>query len=234
MNYRMAVLTHGADGTPAEAITSFFSSTIPKPVDIMIYGDGPASRGPVERARLYVEEREIPAIYFTGSRQAGFCDASAILWKLASQTPRADDPLKLPAHVLWVEHDFRLHRELNLDPLAAVLASHAIYGDAQVCQMSLMRDAVNDTERAAGGLYESRPGEYQDEGRWLSQRSYFTTNPCLMSVEFMLKEHFPGDGGRACEGRFSIDLFRRGYRAGVWGDGEPWVTHVGTRTGVGY
>jgi hypothetical protein len=234
MNYRMAVLTHGGNGTPAEAIDSFLMKLTHWPTDILIYGDGPEAGGPVQRAYRLATDHELPALTYVGDKQVGFCDATAILWNLASQTPRASDPLKLPDHVLWVEHDFRLRRMLDPQPLAAVLAHHALYGDAQVCQMSLMRNAVNDIEKAAGGLYESRPGHYQDEGRWLSHRAYFTTNPAMMTVEFMLREHFPGDGGRACEGRFSIDLFERGYRAGVWGDGSPWVEHVGHRNGFGY
>jgi hypothetical protein len=234
MNWRMAVLTHGGDGTPAEAIGSFVSNITTKPTDILIYGDGPASHQPVERAALFCEEHEIPVKTYVGNRQAGFCDATAILWRFASTVHRRDDPLRLPAHVLWVEHDFRLKRQLDLQPLGAILASHAIYGDAQVAQVSLMRDAYNETEIAAGGLYESRAAEYQDEGLWMSQRSYFTTNPALMTVEFMLKEHFLSDGQPFCEGRFSADLFQRGYRAGVWGHGEVWVEHVGRRDGFGY
>ncbi len=166
---------------------------------------------------------------------SGFCSATKRLWEYASLRPRAkSEGLKLADHVLWLEHDFLLTRDLDPEPLAAILAQHRIYGDDPVAQVSLMRGPANEIEEAAGGLVASRLGEFTDEGRWLSHRAYFTSNPMMMTVDFMLAEPWLDDGQPHCEGRYGVSLFERGYRAGVWGDGSVYVHHVGQRTGTGY
>lgn len=141
-------------------------------------------------------------------------------------------------HVLWLENDFTLLRNVDLREIAAVLDSNT-----ELSQMSLMRDAVNEAEKLAGGLFESRPGEYEhrttvmDEGHtveWMLQRSYvITTNPALMRRQFMADNPWP-DYPSNCEGKFGFDVRARGFAAGVWGDGSPWCRHTGTRTGRGY
>jgi hypothetical protein len=155
-----------------------------------------------------------------GASQRGFCGATRELWAGAA-AGWCD-------YVFYLEHDFEFLRPVDLTQLAVVLDANPA-----LAQMALMRDAVNAEEKAAGGLYESRPGQYAKRDGWLEHSAYLTTNPSLMSAEFMRRNPWPDYPDR-CEGRFGIDLLDAGYRFGAWGTGEPWVRHIGERTGFGY
>jgi len=228
-SYRLAVLTHGDAPTLDRTIESFAAMVTPRPTDLVCVVDG--------------EDGRLPPIEPLGSwggiflsEQRGFCGATAALWQQAAKDG--------PEHVFWLENDFEFLRPVNLAELATVLRA-----EPEVAQMSLMRDAVNPIERRAGGLYALHRHEYQPVTthaanawlgglglyslQWLEQRMYFTTNPSLMSTEFMRDNPWP-DYEDHCEGRFSHDLMGRGYRFGVWGNGEEWIHHTGVRTGTGY
>jgi hypothetical protein len=232
VRYRLAVLTHGDAPHLDRAIESFAEHASPAPADLVCVVDGPGRTPPVE-----------PFGQWRGlvlPQQSGFCFASRELWRLASE-PNVEATAD---YVFWLENDFVLTRPVDLSELAYVLDDRW----PRLAQMQLMRGAVNAEERAAGGLYESRPGQYEprttvaadstDPGDWwnapwLEHRSYMTTNPCLMPADFMLANPWPGYD-RECEGRFGIDLVKEGYTFGVWGDGSPWCEHIGQRDGFGY
>lgn len=150
----------------------------------------------------------------------GFCRSTKASWECASRA--------VEDHVFWLEHDFEFLRPVDLRELASILDRLPHYA-----QMALMRDAVNSDEIAAGGLYELRRDEYTPLDHWLSHRSYLTTNPSLMRTDFLRENPWPGYDSE-CEGRFGIDLVAAGYQFGAWGSGEPWVRHIGERTGHGY
>ena len=153
----------------------------------------------------------------------GFCVATHALWDKAI--------LAGNDYVFWLEHDFVILRPVDLNQLAAVLNS-----DPRLSQVALMRDAVSEPEKKAGGLFESRQGATRwDREEWgYTQTDYvLTTNPSLMRTQFMAANPWP-DYPAECEGRFGIDLRERGFVAGVWGDGSPWVRHIGIRDGHGY
>lgn len=226
MRYRLIVITHGGEETAgqlADTIHSFYQHVTPAPVDKVLVEDGPP-----KPSWCWADER-----LSTGwSGPHGFCVATSAGWAAGAACHDVD-------FVYWLEHDFIHLRPVNLEALAAPLAA-----DPMLAQMQMMRDAVNEAERAAGGLYESRPGQYlpRDERinfggiygpSWLEHTSYLTTNPCLMRRDFMAAHPWP-EYESECEGRFGIDLVAAGYRFGVWGGGEPWVKHVGSRTGFGY
>ena len=67
----------------------------------------------------------------------------------------------------------------------------------------------------------------------MEQKSYFTTNPCLMLRSFMEANPWPVYADE-CEGLFSIDLVARGFSFAAMGSGEQWVRHTGRRDGFGY
>lgn len=238
MKYVLACLSHGEPESPYQRRT--FASAAkrlrPVPTVVAMYHDGPG----VASAEL-----PFPKTYATGN-PLGFCRATAALWTMAL---RDADTFGCD-HVFWLEHDFVFLRDVNVDLMAAVLKPNPDIGP--LAQVQLMRQPVNARERAAGGLYESRPGEYRrrrlraqenpvgarDEP-YLTHRSYFTTNPSLMSVAFMAAWPFPVGPSRLpydieCEGRYGIDLVHGGYQFAVMGDGEPWVEHIGVRDGEGY
>lgn len=228
MDYTLAVLTHGRNDTLARSLNSFVDKVGPPPSRILIHVDGPLYRDQIPDVRLTAD------IDASGD-QRGFCAATRHLWRWASQ---ADTEF-----VFWLEHDFVFLRRVDLVPLADQLRA-----DPKLAQMQLMRTPVSVEEVQAGGLYESRPGEYekreawQGDGptgelssdRWLLHRSYLTTNPSLMRTAWMAGNQWPDDDEPYCEGRFGIEVLHRGFHFGVWGHGDPWVEHIGWRTGFGY
>lgn len=238
MRFRLAVLTHGEPSpTLAETLMSFRDLVTPEPEETLIYFDGPMTftenvpRGPRDGLGDVVMLGENPA--------RGFCAATRDLWDIASygRVNTSMDPL--PEFVFWLEHDFRFARPVDLRGLATVLTANP-----QLAQVSLMRDAANAEERAAGGLFELRRDEFTPRVEkieadsvgdlpWLEHSAYFTTTPSLMRTDFMAQVPFPSYPER-CEGMFGIDLTALGYRFGVWGDGSVYVNHIGQRTGFGY
>lgn len=228
MDYALAVLTHGRNDTLPRALNSFVDKVKPQPTRILIHVDGLLYHDQMPNIGLTVD------IDASGD-QRGFCKATRHLWRWASQ---ADTEF-----VFWLEHDFVFLRPVDLRPLADQLRA-----DPKLAQMQLMRNAVSVEEVQAGGLYESRPGEYEKQevwqgdgptgelssDRWLLHRSYLTTNPSLMRTAWMAGNQWPDDNEPHCEGRFGIEVLHRGFHFGVWGHGEPWVDHIGRRTGFGY
>jgi hypothetical protein len=250
MDYLLVVLTHGADPEPLRrTLTAFHQHVRPLPTEGAIYCDGieSFSRSAIEADRNDWTEWILDVDHV---EPQGFCATTRAAWGDASGATADREGVSAGAgehpHVFWLEHDFEITRPVDLAELAGALDS-----SPRLAQMALMRNAVNDQERAAGGLYESRPGEYeqrrtrfwQDErlpaaskewtASWLEHRSYLTTNPSLMRRDFMAENPWPAYESE-CEGRFGIDLVARGYSFGVWGDGEPWCRHAGERNGFGY
>lgn len=242
LDYRLCVLTHGDGATLPATLDSFREHVTPRPVDVVIHSDGSDAgrRASAEAARLGA-----PVMWSEAFATRGFCRATRELWVEAT-AGRTE-------YVFWLEHDFEFLRPVDLRELAMVLEGG--WSATRLAQVALMRDAVSEQERAAGGLYELRAGQYDRrsawfdrfkgdpgdmrtphqmyEAPWLEHGSYFTTNPSLMTRQFMAQNPWP-DYPEQCEGRYGIDLVARGYRFAAWGDGTPWVAHTGHRMGHGY
>lgn len=234
-SYRLVVLTHAAGGgTLADALAAFEEHASPAPVEVLVVVDGPEF-GYVAEALKGRWQDAVLVVIHPAAKQGGFCAATRRAWALAAQGPG-------PLHVFYLEHDFLLTRGVHLADLAVALDMNP-----RLAQMALMRNAVNEQEKAAGGLFESRRDEYQEKlaafpvpdhprgplQGWLEHRSYLTTNPSLMRRSFMQEHSWPAYDSE-CEGRFGIDLVQAGYSFGVWGVGEPWCAHAGVRSGYGY
>lgn len=223
MKYVLSVLTHGSNADMVQgAADSFAANVWPSPTASLVVQDGPCALPPATQdwVRLTLPE------------QQGFCRASDAMWKasigLAANVGAT--------HVFWLEHDFRFVKQVPLQLLADLVDA-----DPSLAQMSLMRGAVNDEERAAGGVV----GKHANAGSpfqthrdragnpWLSHTAYFTTNPSVMTTSFMATNPWLGESTE-CEGKFGISLREHGYMFGVFGSGEPWVEHVGVRSGFGY
>lgn len=183
--------------------------------------------GPGEAIRsLRAAASELPAMIVSYHDPGmGFCHGTRELWRQVSLAA-FDENID---YVFWLEHDFRFLNHVPVDRLQAVLEDHWL------AQVALMRQPVNEAEKAAGGVVASRPGRFWPQaGGYLLHEEYFTTNPSMMRTSFMLENPWPEDG-EECEGKFGIALRIIGYRFAVWGDGKPWVEHVGElRTGKGY
>lgn len=153
----------------------------------------------------------------------GFCVATRTLWNRCVVVGNE--------FTFWLEHDFVFTRDVDLLEMAAVLRE-----EPRLTQIAFMRNAVSAPEKRAGGLFESRRGaELWEKSEWgYMQTDYvLTTNPSLMLSQFMAANPWP-DYEANCEGLFGIDLRERGFVGGVWGDGSPWVEHIGVRDGHGY
>lgn len=236
VNYKLVVVTHGRNVTLTRSLDSFFEHVYPLPATIYLHGDGEAGQEAAWNYSVNHGRRRAPGVSWVQggtSEVQGFCSSCRAAWNEEAAIGEHE-------HVFWLEHDFTFERALDLEPLAEVLAARP-----QLAQMALMRDAVNALEREAGGLYESRLGQYEPrwgtaratcaigDPDWLEHHSYLTTNPSLMRREWMAEHPWP-EHPAECEGRFGIDLVLAGASFGVWGAGEPWVRHIGTRTGTGY
>lgn len=231
MRYLLVVVSHGRSETLESCLDSFREHVSPLPAagvlhhDLVRHGDLGISQAEtaLRRAHWLTWQMEVPA------RPIGFCRSSAYAWRKAAASPYD--------YVFWLEHDFRFVRTVDLRDLALVLDS-----DRDLAQMGLLRGPVNLQEVAAGGIVASRPGEFtarttldgDRELGWLEQTSYLTTNPSLMRRPFMAEHLWPDYYPSECEGRFGAELRGLGYRFGAWGDGSPWVDHIGVRTGFGY
>ena len=225
MRYILAVLSHGAPTSryAERALRSFVGNVEPSPVVTVYLHDGPGE--------CYTGLPEGPKEYASSGAQAGFCGATRELWQRALIAAAAYGA----PFVFWLEHDFVFERRVSLPMLADVLL-----GKPALAQISLMRGAENAKEKRSGGVVQSFPAltfaphpPLTEHPVWLEHDAYFTTNPSLMRTRFMLDNQWP-EYEDQCEGRYGIDLRQRGYRFAVWGDGAPWVRHIGTRDGKGY
>lgn len=238
MNYLLALLSHGHPESPTaeRCIDSFSEFVTPKPITGVYVHDGPGWAYAPIYALAQVEGAIANRVWSAraGGEQQGFCKATRDLWRLAVEQA----PIFQAEFVFWLEHDFVFTRPVDLDDLAYVLKINK-----GIAQMALMRGPANAKEEAAGGLYQSQQGEFRhritsrvftgDDFDWLEHRSYFTTNPSLMRADFM-RDH-PWKYEEQCEGLFGIDLLAdRNISCGVWGEGEPWIDHVGQRDGKGF
>lgn len=137
--------------------------------------------------------------------------------------------------IFHLEEDFLHMRPIDTQDMVEVLRS-----DPDLTQVALVRDAVAPHEHAAGGLLQSRPGQFSQELcqvgpswnpskqiPWLSHQSFFTTNPCLYSVDLVRQYSWPL--GENSEARFGEQLVAEGKHFGFMGrlDDEPWVKHIG-------
>lgn len=222
MRYRLVVLTHGPDRTLSRALEAFGANVFPEPSSVVIKHDGP--NRPWE-----LGDGKFPRgwLRYGSEEQDGFCKATAKAMLYAST---ADEPW-----VFYLEHDFEITRPVDLTQIEQTMQANP-----QVCQMALMRDAVNDQEKQAGGLFESRAGQYTLKVSeigwvWHEHTSYFTTNPSLMRTKFLRDNPWPADQPQ-CEGIFGFQVRSRepSTTFGVWGDGTPWCEHIGARDGFGY
>lgn len=158
----------------------------------------------------------------------GFGGAIRYAWQFLTRWSRADK-------IFHLEDDFTFNHPVNLSPMAVLLDRNP-----HLAQVALRRQPWNDAERAAGGIVELHPDDFQDchdfelDLRWLEHRRFFTTNPCLYR-RALIERGWPD--GPESEGRFGLDLVASGASFAYMGarTDPPPVHHIGTeRTGNGY
>lgn len=215
MRYTLAVLTHNDARHLEDCLASFRRFVNPEPATSVLVIDGPVDPGFQRANDAGIDTVDIIV------PQGGFCQATRALWCLAAALPNE--------WVFWLEGDFLFTRPVDLVAIARTLDRHP-----DLAQMSLMRNAANSEETAAGGLVPLHPDWFQWHTDFMSQQTYWTTNPALTRASLMREHDWPLTP--RCEGVFTAQLkdARAGTRFGVWGSGEPWVQHVGVRNGIGY
>lgn len=177
------------------------------------------------RERLKVEYPQF--IHINGGPRQGFGGAISASW--AALLKHSD--ARFVAHI---EQDFVIDRPVDLSAMARVLDRNR-----HLVQLALRRQPWNDEERAAGGIVEQHPNDYQEvtdgECSWLEHRRFFTTNPSLYRASLCAE---PWPEGANSEGRFTHQLLADPtVRFGYWGERQSgeWCTHIGhERVGTGY
>lgn len=216
MTYTLAVLTHGSAPDLAPCLESFKQFVHPQPATTLLVVDGPSEEGlrhATDEGHWFDE--------ITYLEPTGFCGATEELWDLASRSANE--------FVFWLEGDFLFNRIVDIEEIAIVLNERP-----DIIQMSLLRNAVNAKEVAAGGLVRAYPEWFTHEAGYMTQRTYWTTNPSLFRRETSAIWKWPLSP--ECEGLFAHHLKQAipEVKFGVWGNGEIWVTHIGQRSGFGY
>lgn len=133
-------------------------------------------------------------------------------------------------YVFHLEDDFTFNRPVPLAQMRQTLEAKR-----NLAQVALKRQPWNAEERAAGGIVEQHPGDFQEvRGLWTEHERFFTTNPCLYP-RWIVEKGWPQ--GPESEGRFTHRLRDEGLRFAFWGGkfAPPHVEHIGAeRAGVGY
>lgn len=219
MNVTLLVLTDGRADC-LERTLDAASIALPDVDDRVLVNDCPDPSYGRWITQRWPEYRQVPP----QRRKRGFHGAIAAGW---SEIGPGE------GFVFHLEDDFLLDQPVPLEQMGRLLDRYVHL--AQVC---LVRQAWNQTERAAGGIVAANPDAYTDRhdpgiGDWLEHRVCFSTNPCLYRRS-LLTIGWPQV--RHSEGVFTHQLLERGWSFAYWGPrGAQQVTHIGdTRTGVGY
>jgi hypothetical protein len=130
------------------------------------------------------------------------------------------------SHFFHLEEDFTFDRPVHLPDLVDLLDRKPILD-----QVALLRHACFPREFRAGGIVEEHPDAYVRHPDHLEHELVFTCNPSVYRRELV-------DVGwpqvPRSERAFTRARVKEGRKFAYWGDGTPWVTHIGAeRAGVG-
>jgi hypothetical protein len=134
--------------------------------------------------------------------------------------------------IFAAEDDFTYERPVDLEPMTRTLLDNP-----NLTQLALLRDAAYQSERDRGGILGWPADTFTSGGvngmRWLEHRNFWTANPSLFRKSLTVR---PWPHGSSSERLFSESIFRdRAARSAFWGQGEPWIRHIGeVRAGSGY
>jgi len=156
-------------------------------------------------------------------------------------------------YVFPVEEDWRFDRAFSIADMATILdrpwATMAEREMTGVGQVALQRNAITSDEIASGGVirrfnHECKLREAWSPSRadgrhkiyWFEHKLWLTTNPHLIrrSSAIVAAAHIPEPP--QCEGALGSKLVNSGWHYAYLGSpsDEPWITHLGERTGTGY
>jgi hypothetical protein len=217
----LLVMTDGRDDCLQQTLASF-EEMVTGPITRRIIHDDSGDTA----YRAWLTETFAPDLGIVGGRRVGFGAAIDRAWRLVAHCPER--------FVFHLEDDFTFERPVDLGDMAAALDLYPY-----VAQLALRRQPWNDDERAAGGVVEQHPADYEDADLGghpvLLHRRCFTTNPSLYRTA-LCRSGWPL--GADSEGHFTHRLLADpDVRFGFWGarDSGEWCRHIGDqRAGVGY
>lgn len=155
----------------------------------------------------------------------GYGGSMAAMWRYIEKRCWSD-------YVFLSEDDFIYDRPVDLVPMI-----EALKADPKLAQIALLRGPAFAREYEAGGIIEQHPDRYTtvraNGHSRVEHLECFTTNPCLFRRSLVWDQHWPHTPHS--EQVFTKALTTKGYRFAYWGDGTPWLTHIGAeRVGTGY
>jgi len=134
------------------------------------------------------------------------------------------------ANYIWhAEDDMVYTQHVYISEMQEVLQENPT-----LAQLSLKRGAVNDYEAAAGGFMETHINDFTDQDGYVSHRTLFTFNPCLIPIDAaylcLAAQH---DG---LERGVTDTLLAHGWHFGVLGSkaDAPMVDHIGHTRSQGW
>ena len=223
--YLLMVMTDGRRDYIERTIPSAMENLSYPPTKFYIFNDTGLDTFEGKAYHAWLQERFSGVNVISRLRRMGFGGAIQFAWRILADNPTTEQ--QLPKWVFHLEDDFVFNRPVPVEDMIAVLDRHP-----HIAQMALRRQPWNDAERAAGGVIEQHPRDFEQwsdfAGRtWLEHRRWFTTNPCVYRRSLMQLgwPNIPNS-----EGIFSHRLFQDStVRTAYWGAPEepPWVEHIG-------
>ena len=130
------------------------------------------------------------------------------------------------SHIFSVEDDFLYDRPVDLDPIIETLAENP-----QVRQVALLRGPAFPREFEAGGVIPTMKSQPALRNHrpfpFLEHRDHFTANPSLWRKSLV---DTPWPSGENTERRFGNEILRDPDATfAYWGEGDPWIHHIGER-----
>lgn len=136
-------------------------------------------------------------------------------------------------YVFHVESDFAFNQDPPVGEMIALLERQP-----HLAQVALKRQPWNEEEKAAGGIVEVHPDDFEEKSdehaTWTEHRRFWTTNPSVYPMRYC-QVGWPQE--RHSEGVFTHKLLTDPMlRFAFWGGkfDPPMVTHHGARCGTGY
>jgi hypothetical protein len=152
-------------------------------------------------------------------RNLGYTQSLGRMWEwLATHDPAG--------YFFHLEEDFTFDRPVHLTDLTDLLDRRPVLD-----QVALLRHAYYPRELRAGGIVEEHPEAYVRHDDHLEHSLVFTCNPSVYRRDLV-------DVGwpqvPRSERAFTKARVKEGRRFAYWGDGTPWITHIGAeRSGIG-
>lgn len=156
----------------------------------------------------------------TSERRLGYTASMQAKWRYIAGVVKAP-------YVFATEDDFLIERNVDVAAMVATIDAHP-----KLAQVALLRGPLNDRERTPDTILGHPCDAFQRRETYLEHQRFFTCNPSLFRRTLAERSWPSGAHSEAVYGRA---LFASGLKAGLWGQGERWISHIGeTRAGGPY